>query len=177
MTLPTLAYWYEWRASSPLWDRSSDGGMVDLQDLGLSEELIRDIQKTGDWHDTALNWEYPPDPGPWRQEECDRFNKKARELYVRICKELEGRYVVVYEAGEEREDPELDEYLYNPEAFHRKRGVWTSTQHLEWRISRLKRLRILCIFSVPIGLYLGLPLVWILAIIGFIASTIKLEKV
>jgi len=38
-----------------------------------TDEIIR-------WHNTVLNWVYPPDLSLWRQDECDRFNKAAVEL-------------------------------------------------------------------------------------------------
>ncbi|MCE5228763.1 hypothetical protein LLG95_04105 [bacterium] len=185
MTIPILNYWFDWGEKSPLWPKDFDlidtlSNPADLRKLGLSEDLIREIEETAAWHNTALNWNYPPDPSPWRQEECDRFNKKARELFENISKELEGRFIVIYEAGEEREDPDLDEYLKDPYNFRRKDDDSAETtrqpEFREWRISRLKRLRIVCILAVPIGLYLGLPLVWILAIIGIVTSSIKLKK-
>ncbi len=44
-----------------------------------------------------------------------------------------------------------------------------------WRIRLLKRGRILCLIALPIGLYLGEPFVWILALAGIIIASIKLR--
>jgi len=54
-----------------------------------------------EWYDQSLNWDYPPNPRPWRQEECDRFNDAVKP-------------------PELMEDPDLDEYLKDPKGFMRK---------------------------------------------------------
>jgi hypothetical protein len=72
-----------------------------------------------DWHFTSLNQEYPPHPGPWRQEECDRFNQAAIELFERIQMELGGEYEVLNEQDPIIEDSDLDEYLKDPDSFKR----------------------------------------------------------
>lgn len=46
-----------------------------------------------------------------------------------------------------------------------------------WRISRLKMMRILLVIGVPIGIFMGLPIVWGLAILGIIVSTIKINLI
>ncbi|MEN6625483.1 MAG: hypothetical protein ABFD69_04550 [Candidatus Sumerlaeia bacterium] len=127
MAKPAFRYWYEWRCDNPLWadndearDFLGDSAQGDLEALGFSKELIDEIRKTGEWHDSYLNWESPIDPGPWRQNECDRFNKKAREIYERIVQEANGRFDVIYDEAEHREDPDLDEYLKDPDHFRRK---------------------------------------------------------
>ena len=61
----------------------------------------------------SLNWEYPPDPGPWRQAECDAFNAAARDLYEVIANELGATFVVDFHQEPLKEHPELDVYLQN----------------------------------------------------------------
>jgi hypothetical protein len=75
-----------------------------------------------DWHDQALNWEYPPDPGPWRQDECERFNQAAKDLLITVRQELGDHFEVIDELVEETEDPDLDAYLRDPKAFKEKRS-------------------------------------------------------
>jgi len=78
-------------ASAPWADddrsRGEFGGGVSWvvpEKLRFSPEIVGRIHNLQEWFDRSLNWDYPPDPGPWRQDECDRFNLAARELYHAI---------------------------------------------------------------------------------------------
>jgi hypothetical protein len=82
--------------------------------------MIKRANELMEWHDQALNWEYPPDPGPWRQEECERFNQAAKDLLADVRQELGKQFEVIDEFVEEKEDPELDAYLQDPKSFKRK---------------------------------------------------------
>jgi hypothetical protein len=73
-----------------------------------------------EWHDTSLNWDYPPDPGPWRQQECDRFNTAVAELLADIRRELGPTFRVIVRQQPCVEDPDLDAYLADPKGFRRK---------------------------------------------------------
>ncbi len=61
------------------------------------------------------------DPGPWLQEECDRFNVQSRMLFETCCKLLSGKYELHYEYEDICEDPDLEKYLANPKGFKRKK--------------------------------------------------------
>lgn len=74
-------------------------------DVGPVEELLpisdlsRDkLNSLSQLHDTALNWEYPPDPGPWSKDEYASFEKKALALSVELQAELGSEFEVVYES-------------------------------------------------------------------------------
>jgi hypothetical protein len=88
--------------------------------LPLSAETIRRCWELAEWHDTSLNQAYPPDPGPWRQSECERFNEAARHLLARIRAELGDQFEVANKQPEAVEDPDLDTYLADPEGFRRR---------------------------------------------------------
>src|SRR5438132_957303 len=68
---------------------------VELRELSLSPETVAQAEQIGRWFDQSLNWEYPPNPGPWRQEECDRFNRAAEQLMLKIRLELGDEFDVV----------------------------------------------------------------------------------
>ena len=72
------------------------------------------------WCDTAFNWDDPAAPGPWRQEECDRFNATVPVLFERLRHELGAGFDLVCEQEPLREDPDLDEYLRDPRGFRRR---------------------------------------------------------
>jgi hypothetical protein len=122
-----LRYFFEWGGGC-LWPgdaaayRDLGQGPLDLREpcpLPLSPQTLRRCRELADWHDTALNWEYPPDPGPWRQEECDRFNLASRELLATMRQELGAAFDLVDEQPVMAEDPDLDRYLADPKGFRR----------------------------------------------------------
>lgn len=39
-------------------------------------------------HDTSLNWDYPPDPGPWNADDYAGFDEAADKLLKSIQQEL-----------------------------------------------------------------------------------------
>lgn len=67
----------------------------------------------------SLNWDYWPDPGPWREPECRAFNAAARRALDQLRVELGDRWVVVDGFQEEHGDPNLDRYLADPVGFRR----------------------------------------------------------
>lgn len=121
---PQLSFWWDW-GCGPFWCGNDearamfDVGPIDPEVLGLPEALAVEVEQMIEWHDTSLNWEYPPAPGPWRQEECDRFNAASMRLYETSRTILGDSIVLVYKHKEECEDPDLDRYLANPKQFKR----------------------------------------------------------
>ena len=53
----------------------------------------------------------------------------------------------------------------------------SESEFLAWRKKRLNRLRIMMIICLPVGLYMQLPVVWGLCILGIIAASIKLGMI
>jgi hypothetical protein len=65
--------------------------------LPLSATTLERLSVMTRWHDTALNWEYPPDPGPWNAAEYTEFDDAAEALLAAIQEELGAEFEVVYE--------------------------------------------------------------------------------
>jgi hypothetical protein len=72
------------------------------------------------WHRQSLNLDSTVQPGPWRQAECDRFNTAVIELVASLQNELGPEFEVINRQGLLTEDPDLDEYLANPNTFRRE---------------------------------------------------------
>jgi hypothetical protein len=70
--------------------------------LPISAEILERGDTLSAWHDTSLNWEYPPDPGTWTQEECDQFNTAVADFLVELRRELEPSFEIQDEQGEVR---------------------------------------------------------------------------
>lgn len=115
---------YFFDGGSCLWpgDETTDqafGIPLDLDLLQLSHHTLAEIEHLGSWYDQHLNWDYPPDPGPWQQEECDRFNLAATNLLSSLRVELGPAWVIQDECGRVDEDPDLDRYLIDAKGFLR----------------------------------------------------------
>ncbi|CAN7550856.1 MULTISPECIES: hypothetical protein [unclassified Pseudomonas] len=65
--------------------------------LALTDKTRTCLDEMTHWHDTSLNWDYPPDPGPWEMEEYERFDSAANALLTIIQTELGPEYEVIYE--------------------------------------------------------------------------------
>jgi hypothetical protein len=122
-----LRFWIEWGPPAPLWaaddaTRNAFGGgvsYIDLQDLPLSPDTVAQLEQLCHWYQGSLNWDYPPDPGPWRQAECDCFNAAALALFEKVAAELGEAFEVINAQQPVREDPDLDAYLKDPNGFRR----------------------------------------------------------
>jgi len=64
--------------------------------LPLSPGILRRLEELTAWHNTALDWDYPPDPSPWSQEERERFELAAHDIHEAIVSELGPDFEVVY---------------------------------------------------------------------------------
>ncbi|HEX2091878.1 MAG TPA: hypothetical protein VHG28_05715 [Longimicrobiaceae bacterium] len=121
-----IRFFYDWGVDTPFWCGNDaayekfDVGPIEPEHLGLSARTCERVRKLAVWHDTALNRDYPPDPGPWRQGECDRFNAAVDDLLRAVRSELSEEYELVDEQARFREDPDLDAYLADPRGFRRR---------------------------------------------------------
>ena len=121
-----LRFFFDWGAGC-LWagdkattDRFGYGPLESPPSpLPISDSLLTQCEALSRWHDTALNWEYPPDPGPWRQDECDRFNLAVRALLEELRRCLQPDFEILDQQPRMEEDPDLDAYLANPSGFRR----------------------------------------------------------
>ena len=123
--MPTARFSFDPGAGALLWaaDAATDatyGQPIDLDSVDVSDALRREAQRLIDWFDTSWNVLYPPDPGPWRLEECARFNSAARRFLTAMKEELGPGWVIIDRFKPLQEDPELDRYLTDPAGFRRR---------------------------------------------------------
>jgi hypothetical protein len=64
--------------------------------LPLPASLRRQLAEMAAWHDGSLNWDYPPDPGPWPPEEHERFENAVNEVLAVVRAELGPEFEVIY---------------------------------------------------------------------------------
>lgn len=51
---------------------------IKLDNLPISVSMKEELMRLHEWHDSALNWEYPPDPSPWSM-----LNRRIGICFVR----------------------------------------------------------------------------------------------
>lgn len=96
-----MKFMFDWGAGTCVWStndaaRKTYGYVVDLHRLPISSERIQALTKLCEWHDEALDWNYPPDPLLWSREECGAFLLDAKKEYGKLCKELGHEYSIVF---------------------------------------------------------------------------------
>jgi hypothetical protein len=122
--MPHARFFFGAGSGGVLWatgqqDQEAWGYPVRLEALPISAALRDELTRLVEWYDASLNWDYPPDPGPWREPECLAFNAAVRRALDHLRAELGDRWVIADEFEEEHEDPDLDRYLANPVSFRR----------------------------------------------------------
>ncbi len=114
--VPPARFFFDYRAGSPVW---TSEGPEPLDELPISQALRDELARLASWFDTSLNWDYPPDPTPWREPECQAFNQAAEAALSRLRAELGPSWRISNEHWELHEDPDLDRYLADPKGFRR----------------------------------------------------------
>lgn len=92
---------------------------MQLDALPITPALRDELSRLVEWYDTSLNWDYPLDPGPWRESECREFSAAVRRAMQRLRTELGAEWEILDEFEELHEDPDLDRYLADPASFRR----------------------------------------------------------
>ena len=91
--MKTIRFFFDWGTNQCLWDNE---GLMHLDRLGISESLCLTLKNMGDEMQSALNWGDPTAPSPWSPERRADFIRRARNAYEQLCKELNGRYEIIY---------------------------------------------------------------------------------
>jgi hypothetical protein len=121
----TARFFFEWGSGGVcLWGAderttATFGYAIENARLPLSPATILLLDELCSEHDGALNWHYPPDPGPWRQPQCDSFNARTAAAFATLIGELGPAWEVIDAFESLVEDPDLDRYLADPQALSR----------------------------------------------------------
>ena len=80
-----LRYFFDAGSGVCLWSANDDarerfGYPVDIDALGLSQNLRCSALYLVHWYDTSIDWSSPADPSPWSEDERVRFDTAARSF-------------------------------------------------------------------------------------------------
>jgi len=93
-----LKFWFEhggiciWGANEKA--KNKYGYAIEQKDLPISAGLIRELNDLEDKYVTFLDWEYPPNPSPWSEEQKHDFLNRATIAYEKLKAELGTDYEV-----------------------------------------------------------------------------------
>ncbi|MBO5797332.1 MAG: hypothetical protein J6R77_03180 [Clostridia bacterium] len=99
----TLRFFFEWGATHCLWCGDDETtarygvGPIQFDDLPLSDSLKATLLQMGEEYQTALNWQYPPDPSPWTAEHRADFLRRSEDVYRQLVEELGAEHHVLYQ--------------------------------------------------------------------------------
>lgn len=88
-----VCLWSDNAAAREKWDYS-----IDVQQLPLPENLWRFALHLCAWHDTSIDWDYPPGPSPWAAAERGRFNRAAQDFLSVLRGQLGDEFEVIDES-------------------------------------------------------------------------------
>ena len=123
--MPAASFFFDAGSGTALWAETAPQELdlqeyaFDLQGLPVSQELRDQLESIVALCDISLNWDYPPDPGPWREPQCLQFNHAARQVIQRLREELGPEWQIRDLFKDLHEDPDLDRYLADPPGFTR----------------------------------------------------------
>ena len=72
-------------------------GVGPIEDkLPLSADTRWQLQTLSTWHDHSLNWDSPPDSGPWTAADSERFDLAAAQVLAAVRADLGPDFEVVH---------------------------------------------------------------------------------
>ncbi|WP_329256397.1 hypothetical protein OG223_33085 [Streptomyces sp. NBC_01478] len=92
-----LRFFFEAGVDTPLWpeDMASPYGYpCDLERLPITPATRAELARLSTWYQSSIDWDYPPDPSPWSDEELQRFKQQARTALEALRRELGTGWVV-----------------------------------------------------------------------------------
>ncbi|WP_432590139.1 hypothetical protein ABVG11_35515 [Streptomyces sp. HD1123-B1] len=85
---------------TPLWPLAMDspyGCPTDLDRLPITEGTRTELERLCGWYQSSLDWDYPPDPSPWSDEEWQAFRGRAHAAPAALRSELGDGWTVADE--------------------------------------------------------------------------------
>lgn len=71
---------------------------MELDELGLSENLVRRVQFLIAWFDTSIDWSSPAGPSPWSAEQRIDFSRAAQDLLSQLRGALGSDFIIFDES-------------------------------------------------------------------------------
>ncbi|MEV0373347.1 hypothetical protein AB0I10_26625 [Streptomyces sp. NPDC050636] len=82
---------------SPLWPEdmpSPYGNPCELERLPISPTSRAELARLCEWYQSSIDWDYPPNPSPWSEEELQLFKQQMYTALEALRRELGAGWVV-----------------------------------------------------------------------------------
>ncbi|MGW8973105.1 hypothetical protein [Streptomyces platensis] len=92
-----LRFFFEAGVNTPLWPENMDspyGYPCDLARLPISAETRAELARLSKWYQSSIDWDYPPNPSPWSDEELRLFKQQALAALEVLRRELGAGWIV-----------------------------------------------------------------------------------
>ncbi|MFE7837417.1 hypothetical protein ACFU53_15675 [Streptomyces sp. NPDC057474] len=92
-----LRFFFEAGVDTPLWpeDMTSPYGYpCDLERLPISPNTRVELARLSELYQSSIDWDYPPNPSPWSDEELQRFRQQAHTALEILRRELGAGWAV-----------------------------------------------------------------------------------
>lgn len=104
MTKYILKYWFE-HGGICLWSANDNARNkydypIDNRELPISKNLIDELYALEEEYHDYLDWNYPPDPSPWSEEQKQDFKNRANIAYHKLVTELGSDFEVINQIDE-----------------------------------------------------------------------------
>ena len=92
-----LRFFFEAGVDVPLWPDDMDspyGYPCELERLPITPALRTELARLSERYQSSIDWDYPPNPSPWSDEELRLFEQRAQAALEALRRELGPRWVV-----------------------------------------------------------------------------------
>ncbi|MFC4518301.1 hypothetical protein [Streptomyces ehimensis] len=70
------------------------GSPCELERLPISTATRTELARLCEWYQSSIDWEYPPDPSPWPEEQWTSFKQQADVALDALRRELGDDWTV-----------------------------------------------------------------------------------
>lgn len=96
-----LKYWFE-HGGTCLWStndlaKNKFDYAIANEKLPISKSLIKELYALEEEYHGYLDWEYPPNPSPWTENQKSDFKYRANKVYHKLLSELGIEYEIINE--------------------------------------------------------------------------------
>lgn len=101
MSKYVLKYWFE-HGGTCIWSMNDDarnkfGYAINNEELPISKTLVNELYALETEYHSYLDWDYPPSPSPWTEEQKNDFTNRANDLYIKLKLELGSNFEIINE--------------------------------------------------------------------------------
>ncbi len=92
-----LRFLFEAGVDVPLWPDDMDspyGYPCELERLPITPATRAELARLSEWYQSSIDWDYPPNPSPWSDEELRLFKQQAYTALEALRRELGAGWTV-----------------------------------------------------------------------------------